>query len=113
MAQRFNSKLDATMLGRRLRKARKSKGMTLTSAASAAGVHHSQLSRMERGEMITANNNLQKICKYFDEPYEKYLVPSSSLSLGERVDQLILDSPENEPALRRLVEALEALSIRP
>lgn len=113
MAQRFNSKLDAATLGRRLRKARKSRGMTLISAAYAAGIHHSQLSRMERGEMATANNNLQKICKYFDEPYEKYLTPSSALSLGERIDQLILDSPEKEPAFRKLVEALEALATRP
>ncbi len=113
MAQRFNSELDAVMLGKQLRKARKSRDLTLLAVAYAVGIHHSQLSRMERGEMATANHNLQKICKYLSVPYERYLVPSSSLSLGERVDQLILGAPENEPALRKLVEALEALATHP
>ncbi len=110
MAQKFNSKPDTAALGIQLRKARKTKGLTLKQLADTVGVHHSQLSRMERGEVATANKNLQKTCRFLGVHFEKYLTPTSSLSLGERVDQLLLTTPENEPALRKLVEALEALA---
>jgi len=109
MAQRFNSKFEAVLLGQRLRAARKSNGYTLTSLAEIVGVHHSQISRIERGEMETVNTNLQKLCKYLGVPYGAYFVPLLTPTLGQRVDQLMLSAPENEGALRMLVEALEAL----
>ncbi|EKJ8514541.1 helix-turn-helix domain-containing protein [Pseudomonas aeruginosa] len=113
MAQKFNSKPDISTLGIQLRKARKARGMTLTSLSEEVGVHHSQISRMERGEVVTANKSLQKICKFLGVAFERYLEPASSLSLGERVEQLLRVSPENEPALRKMVEALEILASPP
>jgi len=111
MAKRFNSKLDAQLLGQRLRAARKKHGYTLKYLAAAVGVHHSQISRIERGRIETVSENLQLICNFLDEPLE-----SSSCAhmqtLGHRVDQLLLVAPQNEMPLRMLVEALEAMQSR-
>lgn len=108
MAQRFNSKLDAQLLGRRLRAARKARGETLISLAVATGVHHSQISRIERGEVVTLNKNVQKICEFLNETDDPFLLAAAP-TLGQRVDRLLLAAPENEEVLRVLVEALEAL----
>lgn len=108
MAQRFNSKLDAQLLGRRLRTARREQGYTLESLACEVGVHHSQISRIERGEVATLNRNVQKICEFLGEPHDP-LVLAAVPTLGQRIDMLLLAAPENEEVLRVLVEALEAL----
>ena len=50
-------------LGRRIERARRASGLTLEQAAARAGVHHSQLSRIERGQFRLIGNNVRKICR--------------------------------------------------
>ncbi|KPX59596.1 MULTISPECIES: helix-turn-helix domain-containing protein [Pseudomonas syringae group] len=109
MGKKFNSLSDVALVGARIRQARLSKGLTLVGLGRAINVHHSQISRYERGQMSSAGKNLHKICTFLqlgDDPIE---YPTGTASLGRKVDELLRVAPGCEPAVRKLVEAFEEL----
>lgn len=108
MAERFNTPDDAKRLGQRLRNARKSKDFTLLYVANKIHVHHGQISRIERGQMVTFGKNVQKICKFLGVPPALDTEATRSL-LGARIDALVRASPASEPAIVQLIDAIEGL----
>ena len=109
MAERFNTSDDARRLGQRLRNARENKGLTLLNVADNVHVDHSQISRIERGQMITLGTNVQKLCKFLG------VIPSVGApgpaysDLGARIDALVAALPASESAIVRFIDAMEAL----
>ncbi|MCO4095335.1 MAG: helix-turn-helix transcriptional regulator [Acidovorax sp.] len=55
--------LTPAELGHRIRKAREARNLTLSELMRRTGVHHSQLSRIERGQFRLNGKNVRKICK--------------------------------------------------
>jgi len=109
MGKKFNSPTDAAVLGNQIRKTRLDRGLTLVDLGHAVSVDHSQISRYERGQMSSVSKNLQKICTFLqiDNDPHRYSVPSSSL--GRKVDELLRQAPGCEPAVTKLIEAMEGL----
>lgn len=109
MGKKFNSPLDAAALGGQIRKARLDKDMSLVELGRAVGVDHSQVSRYERGQMSSVGKNLQRICTFLQIEAEPASYSLPSTSLGRKVDELLSLAPGYEPAVAKLVEALEGL----
>lgn len=109
MAKHFNTPDDAKRLGQRLREARKNKGFTLVNVADKVHVHHGQISRIERGQMITLGKNVQKICKFLGVPPSIGAPGLASSHLGARIDALVATLPASESAIVRFIDAMEAL----
>lgn len=109
MAKHFNTSDDARRLGQRLREARKNKGLTLLDVADKVHVHHGQISRIERGQMITLGKNVQKICKFLGVPPLIGAPGPVRSHLGARIDALVTALPASESAIVRLIDAMEAL----
>jgi len=109
MRKKFNSPLDATALGSQLRQARMDKDLSLIEVGQAVGVDHSQVSRYERGQMGSVGKNLHKICTFLqvDPDPARYSLPRTTL--GRKIDELLDLAPAYEPAVAKLVEALEGL----
>lgn len=106
MASRINSPLQARALGERLRSERLARRLSLQNLGKITGVHHSQISRFERGSAVTFSANLQKICKEL----KIGLTPKKTgeqMPLGHRVEALLRASPSSEVAVDALVSALE------
>lgn len=109
MGKKFNSSSDVVLVGAQIRKARLGRGLTLVDLGRAVNVHHSQISRYERGQMSCVGKNLHKICTFLqikDDPRE---YSTGATSLGRKVDELLRVAPGCEPAVKKLVEALEEL----
>lgn len=109
MSQRFNSHSVSAKLGAQVRARRLKRGLTLVSLGSAVGVHHSQISRLEKGRALTFSPNVQKICTYLsiDDPF---LAPTSShQDLTGRVEALRRAIPEAGRVLEAVLGALEQI----
>lgn len=109
MGKKFNSSSDVALVGAQIRKARLERGLTLLDLGRLVKVHHSQISRYERGQMSSVGKNLHKICIFLqikDDPHE---YSAGTTSLGRKVDELLRVAPGCEPAVTKLVEALEEL----
>lgn len=109
MGKKFNSPQDAVVLGGQIRRARLRKDLTLMELGRAVSVDHSQISRYERGQMSGLSTNLHKICTFLQINNDIDQLPAASTSLGRKVDELIRLAPEYEPAVMKLVDALEGL----
>jgi len=109
MGKKFNSASGATALGSQIRQARLDKDLSLVELGRAVSVDHSQISRYERGQMSSVGKNLQKICTFLQIDYELGSCTVASTSLGRKVDELLHLAPGCEPAVAKLVEALEGL----
>lgn len=80
--------------------------MTVQMVAEMAEVHHSSVSRMERGLFPTINASVRKICTFFGVNPETEAVDAEALFL--RLQRLSAHDPQVAIALDYLVEALEA-----
>lgn len=109
MAERFNTRENAIRLGARLREARKNKAMTLQNVSHCTNIHHGQISRVERGHMITAAKNVQKLCTFFNINLDLGVTEKAKTQLGEKIDALLLTQPESREPITRLIAALEDL----
>lgn len=109
MSQRFNSLLQAAIVGDRLRQARRKSGKSLEQTAKELRVHHSQVSRIERGKINTVSPIVHKLCTKFSVrlPAAMALDPES---LAERVQILAEVAPDSCQAIDAVVCALEALA---
>lgn len=107
MTQRLNA-AEALQLGKRIRQARVSKAMTLEALGASARVHHSQVSRIEKGHARLVSKNISKICRFLQiSPFTE--ISEEQQALLSRVQRLICASPSTELVLARLVDALEEL----
>jgi len=107
MSQRFNSHSVATRLGAQVRASRLRRGLTLTSLGDAVGVHYSQISRLERGQVATLSPNVQKICKYLSIREPSAAGARAQQDLAARVEALRRSIPEAGRVLEALINALE------
>ena len=109
MAERFNTSDEAKRLGQRLRDARKNSGYTLLSVANKVHVHHGQISRIERGQMVTFGKNVQKICKFLGVFPWIGAKEHNQNDLGDRINALVTALPASESAIIRFIDAMEVL----
>ncbi|WP_408980896.1 helix-turn-helix domain-containing protein [Pseudomonas sp. B21-009] len=104
--------MNAKHIGVRIAKARKDRGLTLKSLGEAVNVHHSQLSRIERGQARLLGKNLQKICTFLGiEPLTR-VADGQPQNFVARAEALLEEWPECEQVLNALLEALETSLVR-
>ncbi|AYG47262.1 XRE family transcriptional regulator [Pseudomonas sp. Leaf58] len=101
--------MDIKLLGAEMKSARKRQGLSLESLGEMAGVHYTQISRMERGAGVLISKNMRKVC----EMLQVDIVPASAAALSaedlpQRVQSLIQTWPGSEELIRNFVNALEA-----
>lgn len=109
MSQRFNSHSVATRLGAQVRASRLRRGLSLCALGNAVGVHHSQISRLERGQVATLSPNVQKICKYLSVEAPPVYAAKASVDLAGRVETLRRAVPEAGRVLEALLVVLEEM----
>lgn len=100
---------EAASIGFLLREARLKRNLGIKEVGLSLGVHHSQVSRCERGNFKTASLNVQKMCKYFDVKHEK--MPKHLAledSLRARFETLLSKMPASAAVFERLFDVLEA-----
>jgi len=105
MAERFKNPGDAQRLGADIRSARKTKGFTLVYVAANTGVNAGQLSKLERGQMATMSKNVLKICTFLRIPATTRDRPPTRV--GSLLDELVAGLPGSEPAIEKLVTAIQ------
>lgn len=99
--------MDAKQVGCRIALARKKRGMTLKGLGFAVGVHHSQISRIERGQVRLIGKNMQKICIFLElEPMGDSTAKPADTFIA-RAEALLQEWPESEAVLSTLMDALE------
>jgi transcriptional regulator with XRE-family HTH domain len=116
MAGRFNSPISAAALGRQLRHARLKRQLTLEALTLETGVHHAQISRIERGKFTTYSANVRKLCTFFRIKDVESRLPTDAVSvesLKRKVDRMLRQSPECAPLLWAVLDAMELQSSPP
>ncbi|WP_454832877.1 helix-turn-helix domain-containing protein [Pseudoxanthomonas wuyuanensis] len=93
-----------------MRLARKTQGFTLVYVSERTGVDAGQLSKLERGQMATVSENVQKVCTFLRIPATAGDLPPTRA--GHMLDELIAGLPGSEPAVANLVAAIEDLVLR-
>lgn len=109
MAERFKTPGDAIRLGARIRAARKAQELSLVDVSTRTGVDAGQLSKLERGLMVTLSKNVQKVCTFLRVPVITGEFPQTSA--GRRLDELIAALPRTESSVTRLVAAIEEIAL--
>lgn len=95
--------VDPAELGARIHNARRRAGYSLEMVALHTGVHHSQLSRIERGAFRHYGRNVQKLCEFFAlSP-----TPDELETLRARLERAVLTSPTRK-ALEAVLDAIDA-----
>ncbi|MBV1790367.1 helix-turn-helix domain-containing protein [Marinobacterium sp. D7] len=108
MTQELN-KNSVQKLAKRIHEKRLECGLTLVDLGSACDVHHSQLSRIERGKVVRVSKNMEKICTFLQiNPYT--LDKDQDVPLLDRVERVIASSSASARAIESLVTALEELT---
>jgi transcriptional regulator with XRE-family HTH domain len=99
---------EATEIGARIKGARLRLKLSISELGSATGVHHSQISRCERGEFKTTGGNVQKLCKFLKISHPKLSTESlSKKHLRDRMEALIDAVPGSAVAFTSLLDVLE------
>ncbi|PLU89420.1 MULTISPECIES: helix-turn-helix domain-containing protein [Pseudomonas] len=105
--QIHQAQMNIKLLGSQIKVARKRRGMSLKMLGEKAGVHYTQISRMERGEGVLLSKNLRKVCEILQVPVPLASGASSSGDLPQKVQDLINAWPQSEQLIRSVVDALE------
>lgn len=109
MPANFKSATDATTCGAALRRAREANGLSLLDLAGLIGVHHSQISRIERGHFRRLSNNVQTLCTFLDVEHPMRRRISAQLtveSLQQRVAQSVAAAPHRMRLIAAFLDAL-------
>lgn len=107
------SPAEALTIGALMRAARTRTNQSIQEFGAIAGVHHSQVSRCERGQFRTANKNVQRMCALLGVSHEKLLsLGPADHTLKERFDILLKKVPGSAEAFSRLFDVLEASSLK-
>lgn len=73
-------------------------------------MHHSQLSRLERGQFKRLSGNVQLICSYLHiKPHESMAASADVAQLHARLDALVSRAPKGAAMVAALLDALDAL----
>lgn len=100
---------EAVEIGARIRAARLRANKSIIEVGHLAGVHHSQVSRCERGNFKTVSKNVQKMCMYLQITHPKLESPEMlGRALSERFDALLKSVPGSAIAFSRLFDVLES-----
>lgn len=76
-------------------------------------MHHSQLSRLERGQFKRLSANVQMVCSHLHiKPHESVAPSAGVAQLHARLDALVSCNPRNAEVLAALLDALDALKPR-
>ncbi len=101
--------MDIKLLGAQIKSARKKQGLSLKSLGEMAGVHYTQISRMERGAGVLVSKNMRKVCKILQVGLASASDAAlSSEDLPQKVQGLINTWPGSEKLIRNFLDALEA-----
>lgn len=107
MVTDFNCSMDAKQVGCRIALARKKRGITLKELGFAVGVHHSQISRIERGQVRLIGKNMQKICIFLGLEPVRESSAEPAVTFIARAEALLQEWPESEAVLNTLMDVLE------
>jgi transcriptional regulator with XRE-family HTH domain len=107
MSSQFNTQIDLNLLGRRIMKARKDLGLSLTYLGERVGVHYTQISRIERGDTARLGKNMQKICKYLNIEVYAARPTEAVTNLSHRVEKLVSEWPESEHLISNILDGIE------
>lgn len=100
---------DAAEIGARIRAARLRANISIVEVGKAAGVHHSQVSRYERGIFKTVSKNVQNLCALLQVKHPKLLISGlPTKELKERFDAVLEAIPGAAVVFSRLFDVLEA-----
>lgn len=106
-------KLDqsqARLLGSQLRAARQAEALSLHEVATRFGMHHSQLSRLERGHFRRLSDRVQLLSSYLHiRPREIVAGMSELAQLHARIDALADRAPKSVELLTAFLDALDEL----
>mgnify|MGYP003585256862 CR=1 FL=1 len=110
MARRL-TQVQAWRIGTRLKEARIKRGLSLQELASTCEMHHSQASRVERGQFKTLAENVLRMCKILDVALtpDGAPVPHAQL-LQLQMTKLLQTSPESSSVLMSIMDALESFA---
>lgn len=100
---------EAVALGARLKAARLQSNSSLIEVGLAAGLHHSQVSRCERGAFKVISKNVQKLCELLEISHPQLTkMGAPGRPLSARFDALIEELPGSATAFARLFDLLES-----
>jgi hypothetical protein len=73
------------------------------------GIHHGQISRIERGQFQTASAHVRKLCTFLEVEIDTPILGANPPTEGtsDRVSRFLEAHPKYGPLLVSLVEALE------
>jgi transcriptional regulator with XRE-family HTH domain len=108
MARRLDP-AAASLLGATIKAARLERSLTLQSLARECGMHHSQLSRLERGQFTRLSENVQVACSKLHIPANEVASNPSVAQLHARIDALVTREPRTVEVLAALLDALDAM----
>jgi transcriptional regulator with XRE-family HTH domain len=106
MGRKINDE-ESKSLGARLRQARLSCHETLEVLASATGVHHGQISRIERGEFRTISPNVQNLCDKLRVPSFSPVCRLDAESLALKLTAVVGKSPSKLRFIDLVLDALD------
>jgi transcriptional regulator with XRE-family HTH domain len=112
----MGSRLDpgqAKLLGAQIKLSRQRRALSLQDAAALCGMHHSQLSRLERGQFKRLSQNVQTACELLHIRPHESVAPSAGVArLHARLDALVSRNPKSADVLVALLDALDSLQQR-
>lgn len=109
MARKLDT-AQAKLLGMQLKLARQRRSLSLKEVAHQCGIHHSQLSRIERGQFKRLSGNVQITCELLHiKPHGSISRNASAAQLHARLDELVSRDPRSAEILTALLDALDAL----
>ena len=101
---------QAKLLGAQIRSARQTRALTLQKLANQCEMHHSQLSRLERGRFKRKSANVQAVCKYLHIKLHESVAPNAGVAqLHARLDALVSRAPRGAEVLAALLDAIDTL----
>lgn len=102
---------DAPTLGAKLRRARENYGLSLMDVAVKVGIHHSQVSRIERGQFKRPTKNVLKLCNFLNvqPPIPSLQGKTPTLKqLQQRIARSVAASPHRARLIATFLDALDS-----
>lgn len=97
--------LKNSALGRKIAKERRARNWTQRDLAEKLHIHHSMITRWEKGQMLPREGTLEKIAEVLE------LTPTELLS-ASLDEPFVIPTPVNDPELQRLLSQLNTLGER-
>lgn len=115
MTSRFKSAGAAALLGESLRVAREKALISRLALARELCVDRSQISKIERGQMLMVSANVQKLCKRLGVRTDPFVaksldVPNLLESRAYRIQALLGEGAQSDSVVNQLFDALEAFA---